>query len=210
MLLSTACWRSTPKPWVSPLAGATHFSCIAWPQATRKVSNRYDPSGAGWRCAPRPCCAGILRGPLNSPAARAQTGKGPDPQNPPRIGGTNGDSWSATSARIGSRVAGRASQDLAEQAGVAGRRQGCRASIVRPGMACRWTPDKSEKRRAPAKRAGRPGALSFGAFSLRKQRKDTRPSKGRNQNLRSTAPISSARSSQGRRSRVGGNPFLRV
>ena len=196
MLLSTACWRSTPKPWVSPLAGATHFSCIAWPQATRKVSNRYDPSGAGWRCAPRPCCAGILRGPLNSPAARAQTGKGPDPQNPPRIGGTNGDSWSAISARIGSRVAGRASQDLLEKAGGAGRRQGCRASIVRPGMACRWTPDKSEKRRAPPQRAGRPGAPNMGAalgyFSLRTQREVTRPSKGRNPRQNS-ALLSSSR-----------------
>ena len=67
----TACLRSAYKPSVSPFAGRLTFLV-----STRKVSKRNDPDDAGWRCAPKPCCARILRGPLNSPAARAQTGKG--------------------------------------------------------------------------------------------------------------------------------------
>ena len=179
-LLGTYCAsRSLPvdstRPLVSPFAGRLTFLV-----STRKVSKRNDPGGAGWRYAPTTLLCSNPAGPFELArcagsnrqraffrlllrASAAPTGTYPD----------------TVSARSGSRVAGRASQDLLDQAGVAGRRQGCRASIVRPGMACRWTPDKFEKRRAPAQRAGRPGALSLGYFSLRKQREVTRPTRAK-------------------------------
>ena len=170
----TACLRSAYKPSVSPFAGRLTFLV-----STRKVSKRNDPGGAGRRCAPTTLlcsdfagafelarCAGsnrqrlFIRETLRASAA------------PTGICGSAASDW------LGSRVAGRASQDLLDQAGVAGRGMDAEASIVRPWMACRWTPDKSEKRRAPATRAGRPGALSLGYFSLRTQREVTRPSRG--------------------------------
>ena len=172
--------------------------------STRKVSKRIDPGGAGWRCASTALLCSDFAGSPELARYAAQTGKVPRlnwwAQNPARIGGTNGDSWSATSARIGSRVAGRASQDLAPHnecmAGVSGRGMDAEASIARPWMTCRWTPDKSKKRRAPAQRVGRPGAPNMGAalgyFSSRKQREVTRPSKGRNRTLWGGAQISSA------------------
>ena len=188
----TACLRSAYKPSVSPFAGRLTFLV-----STRKVSKRNDPGGAGRRCAPTTLlcsdfagafelarCAGsnrqrlFIRETLRASAA------------PTGICGSAASDW------LGSRVAGRASQDLLDQAGVAGRGMDAEASIARPWIAWRWTPNKSEKRRAPAQRAGRPGAPSmnaaFGAFSLHEQRKGTRPSKGRNPKSGCTAPISSA------------------
>ena len=50
MLLSTDSWRDTSRPWVSPLAGASHFSLCA----QREVTKRNAPG--------RPArCAGALR-----------------------------------------------------------------------------------------------------------------------------------------------------
>ena len=166
-----------PSFWFRPLLGRFTFLV-----STRKVSKRNDPGGAGRRCAPTTLlcsdfagafelarCAGsnrqrlFIRETLRASAA------------PTGICGSAASDW------LGSRVAGRASQDLLDQAGVAGRGMDAEASIVRPWMACRWTPDKSEKRRAPATRAGRPGALSLGYFSLRTQREVTRPSRGETQ-----------------------------
>ena len=149
--------------------------------STRKVSKRNDPGGAGWRCAPTTLLCSDSAG-----AFELARFAGSDRQRllirriPRASAAPTGNCGSAASAPTGSRVYGRASQDLLDQAGVAGRGMDAEASIARPWIAWRWTPNKSEKRRAPATRAGRPGALSLGYFSLRTQREVTRPSKGRN------------------------------
>ena len=188
----TACLRSAYKPSVSPFAGRLTFLV-----STRKVSKRNDPGGAGWRCAPTTLLCSGFAGALELARYAGSNRQGPFFRKTFRASAApTGNCGSAASDWLGSRVAGRASQDLLDQAGVAGRGMDAEASIVRPWMACRWTPDKSEKRRAPATRAGRPGALSLGYFSLCKQREVTRPSMGRNPRFRSTVLPSSAHTHQ--------------
>ena len=204
-----ACAGTTALAFSALLVGAVRLSFgfrpllgrLTFLVSTRKVSKRNDPGGAGWRCAPTTLLCSGFAGALELARYAGSNRQGPFFRKTFRASAApTGNCGSAASDWLGSRVAGRASQDLAPHnecmAGEAGRGMDAEASIVRPGMACRWTPDKSEKRRAPPQRAGRPGAPNMGAalgyFSLRTQREVTRPSKGRNPRQNS-ALLSSSR-----------------
>ena len=149
------------------------------------LQTRATPGGAGWRYAPTPLLCSHPAGAFElAPLRVAQTGEG-------SFSAGFCAHWrhqrgiSGRQLRLGFWVP-LARPSIAGLGGTGRRsraRHGCR-SVHRQAMdGLSMDPNKPEKRRAPAQRAGRPGApkmsAAFGGSSLRKQRKDTRPARAK-------------------------------
>ena len=194
-VLCTADWCSTPQPWLSPLLGELLLFSDKSNQkpVLRHGAHPAAPNGSP-SCSARigvahnsPRCAGLKQGarpdPIRTCARRRHASRGwaltgllmvrePNPVYPAE----HRRSWCPINEWV---------------AGVAGRGRDAEASIVRPRRACRWTPTTPRSAGYPRSGPDTPGCLLLPTF-LGSARKVGRPSKGRNQRLRRTAPTSGA------------------